>query len=760
MQAKGIAPEFAARVFEQIRGFGEYGFPECVVGETRVVDATTGRWVTVEDVMRGRVSLEATLVCDSTLKIRRRRVRKVTRSGRRQVFQMRTALGRSVIATAEHPVLTMNGWVPLGSLRTGDHVAAARRLPALGRRHWPRHEIIVLADLIAEGNLCHPTTLYFYTKKPIYRDEFVCCVERFTNTRATVSFHRSAYSVHVRRKDPTHPTGVIEWARRLGIVGAGARDKRLPDEVFGLRGSDVALLLARLWEGDGHLSAAQHASYDTASRQLAEQIQHLLLRLGIVSRLYKRRRAYRDRFVASFTVTVTGSENLVRFYLTVARRFLDPDKRRIAGALTQSSNGRMSRDVIPAVVREAIRRERDKRGLTWASIAHATGLGMREIQGRSRTKIGFRRWVIGRLGRHLRSRELVWLATSDVYWDRVTAIEPVGERETYDLHVEGDHNFLANDLIVHNSHAASFALVAFASAYLKRHYHAEFTCALLNAQPMGFYAPSTIVEDARRHGVEVRPIDVLRSAWDCTLEELPDSPWRFAVRVGLRYVKGLGEAHGRRIETARAEARFAELQDFTRRTGLDAGALVVLARAGAFEGLGVNRREALWQVRALARRHGMTLPVEIVEETPQFDDLNPLQIIAWDYDASAHSVRGHPLESLRPQLTAAGLPDAQTVASLPEGQTVRYAGMVICRQTPGTASGVTFMTLEDETGFVNLVVWPRVFEQHARLAKSVQLLGVTGRLQKQQNVVHIVVQAMWRPDVDMRLPAVASRDFR
>jgi error-prone DNA polymerase len=310
------------------------------------------------------------------------------------------------------------------------------------------------------------------------------------------------------------------------------------------------------------------------------------------------------------------------------------------------------------------------------------------------------------------------------------------------------------------SHAASFALVAFASAYLKRHYHAEFTCALLNAQPMGFYAPSTIVEDARRHGVEVRPIDVLRSAWDCTLEEQRETAWRFALRMGLRYVKGLGEDDGRRLTAARAERPFAELQDFARRTGLDAGTLVALARAGAFEGLGIARREALWQVRALARRHNMTLPVEVVETLPQFDGLGALEVIAWDYDASSHSVRGHPLEPLRSHLTAAGLPDAQTVAGMNDGKTVRYAGLVICRQTPGTASGVTFMTLEDETGFVNLVVWPRVFEQYARLAKSVSLLGVTGRLQKQQGVVHIVVRKMWKPELHTRPPAVPSRDFR
>jgi error-prone DNA polymerase len=691
MQAKGIAPEFAVRVFEQIRGFGEYGFPECVVGATRVIDAATGRWVTVDDVMQGRATLTATLVCDAALRVRARRVLRVTASGRRPVFRVRTALGRSVVATAEHPVFTMDGWRPLGTLRPGAHIAAARRLPALGRRRWPRHRLIVLADLLAEGTLCHPTRLSFYTTDPRHRDEFIRCVERFPNTRATVARHRGTYSIHVRRVDSTRPAGVMAWACRLGLVGTGTAAKRIPDEVFELRSADLALLLARLWEGNGHRSVARRVSYDTVSRELATQIQHLLLRLGIVARVHERTRRARDRTRTGCTVTVTGRENLVRFSQLIARRFLDPARRRAARALTLPPNG---------------------------------------------------------------SR------TSDISWDRVVAVEPLGRQDTYDLHVEGDHNFLANDLVVHNSHAASFALVAFASAYLKCHYHAEFTCALLNAQPMGFYAPSTIVEDARRHGVEVRPIDVRHSAWHCTLEAHPANPWRFAIRMGLRYVKGLGEGDGRRVEAARAQAPFGSLDDFARRTGLDAGALVALARAGAFEGLGAGRREALWQVRALAGRRGVTLPVEIEEPIPAFDGLSTFEAIAWDYDTSAHSVRGHPLEPLRAQFAAAGLPDARTVAAMTDGETVRYAGLVICRQTPGTASGVTFMTLEDESGFVNLVVWPGVFERHARLATSASLLGVTGRLQKHEGVVHIVVQAMWVPVVNRRLPAIASRDFR
>jgi DNA-directed DNA polymerase III PolC len=767
MQAKGIAPEFAERIFKQICGFGEYGFPECVVGETRVIDATTGRWLTIEDVAQGRARLRTTLVCDPGLRLRRRRVLGATASGRRAVLRVRTALGRSVAGTTEHPVLTPGGWRPLGALRPGDHIAAARRLPALGRRRWPRHEIIVLAGLVAEGNLCRPTTLHFHTTSLLYRDEFVRCVERFPNTRAAVARHRSASSIHVRRRNAARPAGVIEWAQRLGLRGVGARDKRLPDEVFKLRAADIALLLARLWEGEGRLSNTLHACYDTASYRLAEQIQHLLLRFGIVSHLDKRTRPDRDRLVTGSTVTVTGVENLIRFHRWIGRRFLDPEKRRLARALTarpktrgRRSGGRMPRDIVPASVREVIRRERDRCAVTWGEAAGAPRLGTRESQGHRSAAIGFRRRVIARPGRPLKSPELLRLATSDVYWDRVTAIEPLGMQETYDLHVEGDHNFLANDLVVHNSHAASFALIAYATAYLKCHFPAEFTCALLNAQPMGFYSPATIVGDAGRHGVVVRPVDVRHSAWDCTLEPCAESAGGLAVRMGLRYVNGLGEGDGARLADARAEAPFASLEDCVRRTGLDRGALAALAEAGAFEGFGLDRRTALWQVRGLSRRRDMTLPLRVREATPAFAPLGPAEQVSWDYRTCAHSPRGHPLEALREELRARGLPDARTVAGLPDGRRVRYAGLVICRQTPGTASGVTFMTLEDETGFVNVVLWERVFARYSILARTAALLGVTGRVQAQHGVVHVVAETLWRPRVSRRPAAVRSRDFR
>ena len=322
------------------------------------------------------------------------------------------------------------------------------------------------------------------------------------------------------------------------------------------------------------------------------------------------------------------------------------------------------------------------------------------------------------------------------------------------------------------SHAASFALISYATAWLKRHHPAEFTCALLNAQPMGFYAPSTIVEDARRHKIEVRPVDVRTSNWDCALELARTSHAEtrrrgevgrkaaLAVRLGLRCVKGLGEADGERIVAARRAEPFRSLADFTRRTSLDAAALQVLAEAGAFDGLEANRRTAFWEAKALAKYGGDSLPMEPPSSGELFARLDAAETIRWDYRTTDLSPRGHPLEAVRAALRAQGLPDAATVARIPHGRRVRYAGAVICRQRPSTAKGVVFLTLEDETGFVNVVLWPKVWARHRVLVKTSPLLGITGRLESQQGVAHLIADHVWLPQLTQPVPTGGSRDFQ
>lgn len=308
------------------------------------------------------------------------------------------------------------------------------------------------------------------------------------------------------------------------------------------------------------------------------------------------------------------------------------------------------------------------------------------------------------------------------------------------------------------SHAASFALISYAAAYLKCHHPAEFTSALLNAQPMGFYRPATIVEDVIRHGVTVLPVDVRASAWGCTLELL--TPGDFAVRMGLRYVKGLKKKEGHQIEAAAQTTPFVSLTDFAQRTHLPISALTVLAEAGALESFGCDRRTALWEVRGLEQGQKEALQLPRRERIPTFIPLDRSEQVRWDYRRTAHSTRGHPLQALRSQLQALGLPTARAVQALPDGSAVRYAGLVICRQRPSTAKGTVFMTLEDETGFVNVVLWPAAFARYPVLAKAVSFLGVSGKVQAQEGVVHLVARQLWKPGVSMKPEHVESRDFR
>jgi len=342
----------------------------------------------------------------------------------------------------------------------------------------------------------------------------------------------------------------------------------------------------------------------------------------------------------------------------------------------------------------------------------------------------------------------------------VVAIEKLGSEATYDLQIEGDHNFLANNLIVHNSHAMSFALLVYDSAWLKYHEPAAFTCALLNSQPMGFYAPAQLVRDARAHGVEVRAVDVCVSCWDSTLERCEDgSP---ALRLGLRLVKSLSEAGAQRLTDARRRQPFASVQDLAARAALERGDLEALAAAGAFAALCGNRHLAFWEVAGTER----ALPLGLTDSRGGAVEGRPLlaaptegQGIVADYAALGLTLGRHPLALLRTRLRASALLSAGELKELGNRARVRTAGIVLMRQRPATASGVTFLTLEDESGQVNVIVWERVGrEQRAALLES-RLLEVHGELQQQEGVSHLIAHRLIDRTALLGELLTRSRDF-
>ncbi|MEQ1568926.1 MAG: DNA polymerase III subunit alpha [Myxococcota bacterium] len=311
------------------------------------------------------------------------------------------------------------------------------------------------------------------------------------------------------------------------------------------------------------------------------------------------------------------------------------------------------------------------------------------------------------------------------------------------------------------SHAASFALLVYVSGWIKLHWPGAFAAALVNSQPMGFYSPRALLADAQRHGVEVLPVCVARSAYDLTLEQ-----GGRAIRCGLRLVAGLGEKHAHAILTGRDDRPFTSLPDFAARTRLDRGRLQTLAEAGAFEALvGPDRHRAAWIVQGLWTDLPLFAGLSRDEPEPELRPLDLLGRLQADYRSVGLSVDLHPLQFVRAALDDLGCVPLADLPHRASGDKVRIGGLVSTRQRPGTANGVVFLTLEDETGLSNLIVWPKVWAAQRKLARNATMLGVDGVLQRQDDAVSVLVERFWElpePDPERvvldRLP-IRSRDF-
>lgn len=309
------------------------------------------------------------------------------------------------------------------------------------------------------------------------------------------------------------------------------------------------------------------------------------------------------------------------------------------------------------------------------------------------------------------------------------------------------------------SHAASFALLVYASCWIKRHHPAEFLAALLNSQPLGFYSPSQLVQDAKRHQVEVRPVDVLASEVDCTLEDLPHAP---AVRLGLRMVDKLKAGAAERIARARADGLFDSAEDLARRAELDLQDMKLLAAADALSGLSGHRRQQVWDAAALKRVPELLRAAPVVEDYLELPAAPEGEEIVWDYASLGLTLRRHPMALLRERLAADGWQSAEDLRDLPTGQVVRHCGIVTLRQQPETANGTTFVSLEDETGVVQVICWKSLRERQRNVLLRAKLLAVKGTWQRDGDVRNLIAGHLQdlTPLLGRLASSADSRDFR
>jgi error-prone DNA polymerase len=377
---------------------------------------------------------------------------------------------------------------------------------------------------------------------------------------------------------------------------------------------------------------------------------------------------------------------------------------------------------------------------------------------------------------------LQW-SDGDIFWDRIAAIDDAGEQETFDLTVEPHHNFVADGFVVHNSHAAAFARTTYETIWLRDRFPAAYYCALLNNQPMGFYAPTVLVEDAKRHGVEVLPVDVNRSRERC----LPESDGA-AMRLGFNYVRALGSGGVERIRMERERGEFRDVQDFCDRVctpnplemaeaepAVRAGNVGTslnppipapvkqegvenLVAVGAFDWLGQPRRQLMWRVKEAYETAGQNRLVTPAAEELPLPEMTELERTSTDYQVLELTTGRHLIAYYRDRLEAEGVTDSRALKQARHNARVKVAGLVITRQAPGTAKRFRFFTLEDEWGHINLILRPDFFAKHRRVANQNQLLLFEGVVQNVDNVISVMatdVRAL--PPLDV---APASHDYR
>ncbi|MDO9303026.1 MAG: DNA polymerase III subunit alpha [Anaerolineales bacterium] len=743
---KGMEQSTADAIYMDWEEFARYGFNKCLPGNVEVLDASTGRLVKVEDLYRGLANITETLSCDiPSLKLKNQPVTTVMENGVKPVFRLTTALGRAIEATGNHPFYTYNGWRKLDDLQPDEFIAVPRIISVEGKNEWHDHEVIALGHLLAEGNLCHPHSVYYYNQDEEQVEDFIQAAEAFENVKCTTAMHKGCYSIYAARADKRFEPGIFSWARELDMLGKNARTKEIPAPVFELTNRQIGIMISRMWDGDGHVDLrGRSLYYATASQRMAQQLQHLLLRFGIISRLRTVEFPYKEGRVG-YQVFITGYENINTFKEKIACHSVNQKRKQTLVELTAfiPPVAVGTKDIVPAAVKEYIRTAKDQSGFTWKEISATTGIAPREFSPtNSAGKIGFGRNTLKRLGNYFDDPDIKRYAESDLYWDRVAFIEYVGEKQTYDLEIAETHNFIANDILVHNSHAADYGVIAVQTAYLKSTYPAEYMAALLSAnagitEKVAFY-----VADSRNMDVPVLAPDVNASNWDFDIEDVAIpaaedgglSDTRPSIRFGLGAVKNVSQGAVETIMEARAsfdgaqDRKFTDLNDFARRVDLRAvgkRSLECLIKVGALDQFG-NRASmlaALDRIVAISANHfraadagQMSLfgaSTGIIEEIhlPEVKNVDKREMLNWERELIGLYITDHPLNEYQATLAQIVSCFSGQLSEAMHEEKVRVAGLitVVRPYTTKTGKAMGFVTIEDIQGVIELVMFPKTW---------------------------------------------------
>jgi DNA polymerase-3 subunit alpha len=786
---KGIGKAEANRIFDLLEKFANYGFNKCVVGGTHVVLAN-GERKTVQELHEDSGSNVAVVSTEEDFSLSTNAVTAVMQNGPKPVFRLTTSLGKEIVATGNHPFLTLDGWRNLEDLQPGSRIASPAVLPIEGGEVWPEHELVLLGWMLSEGNACHPSGAYLYNSDKLVVDDMVAAAEKFPNTKPSVvqgPERNDGYSIYLgtgkRGSASGSRSGVRLWLERLDQTGRGAAEKVFPTDVFRLSAAPLSILLGRYWSGDGFVSGkGNFAPYAaTSSPLLATQLQHLLLRLGIVSRVTAKHFNYLEGRTG-YTVQLVGRRSITAFLQRVAPHVVGKAEqiRCLREQLDSTPKDRESIDTLPPEVKQVVDEARRRLGLTWRALEEESEVCVKELYGGPKAhKKGFRRATIMKLAEFLDSPRLREICSEQIFWETVVSVEAEGIQPTFDLEVDSTHNFVANDIIVHNSHSAAYGVLSYQTAYLKAHYPVEFAAALLTVERANSDKVAQYVTDARHLGIDVLPPDINESRSDFT-------PVGEVIRFGLYGIKNVGDAAVDHILRERERGgAFKDLYDFCRRidtTLVNRRALEHLIKSGAFDRLGDrsdllrNLEQALkWgsaQREQAAQGQFSMFGVEELQppEMAAGEPFSELELLRFEKEALGLYISSHPMASYPGLSDAATCPIDKVEAWFAEQRQVpgfrgrarvALAGILQSVSKRPTRKGTMMARFEvaDESGAREVVAFSRTYDAIADLLAEDAPAVLVAELSEDGDAVRLVADRLIRWDARGQLPEMAIVEF-
>lgn len=791
----------ANKIFDQIEYFSGYGFNKCVIGSTHITDADSGKVITVKELYDKKHATQHTYSLSDDLKIVKSKINSVFANGRKAVYRLKTSLGKEITATGNHPFYTINGWKYLRDLCIGERIGLPRQIPAPERNAEAieDYKLAALAGILSEGNTCHPSGVYFYNNDKDMVDDFIRNARQFSDTEPTIRLRRKRYEVYcgtgrdarfspaqnpwnrgfckntymdAKAQIENRKSGLRQWVEELNLDNKKAGEKTIPDIIFSLGKEQLALFVGRLWSGDGFIFSKNNTIpfYASASKTLCLQLQELLLRFDITSRLCEKRFKYKYKGNASYKtgycLYLYARQSVSAFISQIAPHIIGRKKQieSMASHYKRISPGLESKDTMPAEIKYIVKEEKDKSGLSWKELESRTGVCMKEFYGRVKSyKKGFRRKTILQLAQFFESRKLLSLANSDILWDSVKSIEFSGTEETYDLEISQTHNFIADGIIVHNSHSAAYAMISYRTAYLKANYPVEFMAALLTSEKDNTDKIVEYVAECQRMGIEVLPPDVNESRDIFTVVD------ESKIRFGLIAVKNVGQGAIESILRVRDQrGKFSCLEDFCEHLDLrlvNRKVIESLIKAGAMDGFGLYRAQAMVNLERVLQMSSKSQKEKLTGQL-SFFDLGPEngfkknvaeppsqqvrewpepQLLAFEKEMLGFYVTGHPLARFANQLKRFASCSIASLHTHKDADPIKLAGFIAkIKNTVTRKSGekMAILKLEDLSGAVEILVFPEAYRQNSRYIQPNSAVLIQGRLNLREEAPKIILNSI------------------